>query len=147
MIELIDSPIDVAGVLELARRPSAGAVVLFLGTAREATQGRPTRSLHYEAFADMARQALVDLEAEVRRLWPLVECVVVHRLGELAVGEVAVAIAASAAHRQPAFEAARWLIDRIKQVVPIWKKENWADGASQWVHPGLDAGSEEGSAS
>ena len=145
MIDLIDSPIDVARVLDLVRRPSAGAVVLFLGTAREATQGRATRSLCYESFTDMARQSLVDLEAEARRLWPLVECVVVHRLGELAVGEVAVAIAASAAHRQPAFEAARWLIDRIKQVVPIWKKENWADGTSQWVHPGLDAGSEEGS--
>jgi molybdopterin synthase catalytic subunit len=86
----------------------------------------------------MAEQTLADLEAEARRHWPLVGCAIVHRLGELAVGETSVAIAASAAHRQQAFEAAEWIIDRIKQIVPIWKQEHLADGTSQWVHPGLD---------
>ena len=64
---------------------------------------------------------------------------VVHRLGHLEIGEVSVAIAVSSAHREAAFEAGKWLIDRIKEVVPIWKKENWADGTCEWVHPGLDA--------
>jgi molybdopterin synthase catalytic subunit len=88
----------------------------------------------------MARQTLADLETEARGRWPLVECVVVHRLGPVALGEASVAIAVSSAHREAAFEAGRWLIDRIKEVVPIWKKENWADGTSEWVHPGLAAG-------
>ena len=112
--------------------------MLFLGTARATTDGRRTESLQYECYPEMAWQTLADLEAEARRQWPLVQCVIVHRLGTIAVGEVSVAIAASAAHREPAFAAGQWLIDRIKQVVPIWKKENWADGTSDWVHPGLE---------
>jgi molybdopterin synthase catalytic subunit len=79
------------------------------------------------------------LEAEATQRWSLSSCAIVHRLGELAVGETSVAIAVSAAHREAAFEAAKWLIDRIKQVVPIWKQERWADGTSLWVHPGIDA--------
>ena len=67
-----------------------------------------------------------------------VDCAIVHRLGEVAVGETSVAIAVSAAHREAAFEAGRWLIDRIKEVVPIWKKENCADGSADWVHPMID---------
>jgi len=141
MIQLTHNPIDPTAVLESARSPAAGAVVLFLGTVRQMTGGRQTRSLDYEAYPEMARQALAELEAEARRRWPLVECQLVHRLGTLALGEVSVAIATSAAHRQPAFEAAAWLLDRIKQVVPIWKKENWADGTGQWVHPGIEAAS------
>jgi molybdopterin synthase catalytic subunit len=141
MIQLSHNTIDVAAVIESVRSPSAGAVVVFLGTARDMTEGRPTRCLEYEAFSEMARQCLAELEDQARRRWPLVECTIVHRLGEVAAGEVAVAIAASAAHRRPAFEAAEWLIGRIKEVVPIWKKENWAEGTSQWVHPGLDGDS------
>ncbi len=141
MIQLTDNPIDPTAVLGSARSVAAGAVVLFLGTVRETTDGRQTLSLDYEAYAEMARQTLGELEAEARQRWPLVECQVVHRLGHLALGEVSVAIAASAAHRQPAFEAAAWLIDRVKQVVPIWKKENRADGSGHWVHPGIEAAS------
>ena len=74
-------------------------------------------------------------EAEARRRWPIVECAMVHRLGHLLPGQASVGIAVSAAHRQEAFEAGRWLIDTLKQVVPIWKKENWADGTTEWVHP------------
>ncbi len=90
------------------------------------------------------RQSLVALEAEARRRWPLVECVAVHRLGHVELGEASVAIATSSAHRQAAFEAAQWFIDQVKQVVPIWKRENWADGTSDWVHPGLESTAREG---
>ncbi|MHC4398788.1 MAG: molybdenum cofactor biosynthesis protein MoaE [Planctomycetota bacterium] len=138
MIHLTDEPIDTPEVVQSVRSPAAGAVVLFLGTARESTDGRQTESLEYEAYAGMAHAKLAELEEEARQRWPLVACAVVHRLGHLAIGEVSVAVAVSSAHRQPAFEAGQWLIDRIKEVVPIWKKENWADGTSQWVHPGLD---------
>ncbi len=138
MIELTHNPIDTTAVLQSVRAAAAGAVVLFLGTAREATDGRKTRSLQYEAYPEMARGKLAELEQEACGRWPLVACAIVHRLGHLDVGEISVAVAVSSAHREPAFEAGKWLIDRIKQVVPIWKKENWADGTSQWVHPGLD---------
>lgn len=138
MIELTENPIDTAAAVEAVRSPAAGAVVVFLGTAREMTGARRTRSLDYEAYPEMARAKLAELERKARARWPLVECVLVHRLGHLAIGEVSVAVAVSSAHREPAFEAARWLIDRVKQVVPIWKRENWADGTSDWVHPGVE---------
>lgn len=137
MIELTHEPIDTGAVLRAARHPSAGAVVLFLGTAREQTGDRHTASLDYECHAEMARAKLAELEEEARARWPLVAVAVVHRLGHLEIGEASVAVAVSSAHRGAAFEAGRWIIDRIKEIVPIWKKENWADGTSEWVHPGL----------
>lgn len=139
MIQLTNTPIDNSTVLDAVGSPAAGAVVLFLGTVREMTGGRQTRSLTYECYAEMAERALADLETEATQRWSLSGCAIVHRLGELAVGQTSVAIAVSAAHREAAFEAAKWLIDRIKQVVPIWKQEHWTDGGNDWVHPGLDA--------
>ncbi|MHB1034936.1 MAG: molybdenum cofactor biosynthesis protein MoaE [Pirellulales bacterium] len=137
MVHLTDQPIDVPRLLERVRSPRAGAVVLFLGTVRDSTEGRATASLEYEAYCEMAQKKLAELEAEALGRWSLVACAVEHRLGRLAVGEVSVAVAASAAHRQAAFEAGQWLIDSIKQVVPIWKQENWKTGGSDWVHPGV----------
>lgn len=130
-------PIDVAAVLQSVQSPLAGATVLFLGTTREVTVDRRTESLDYEAYGDMAEKKMAELEAEARQRWPLVGCAIVHRVGHVAVGEASVAIAVSSPHRADAFAAGKWLIDTLKQVVPIWKKENWADGSSQWVHPGL----------
>jgi molybdopterin synthase catalytic subunit len=137
MIQLTNKPIDTAALLDFVASNQAGAVVLFLGTTRELTHGRKTISLDYECYPEMAEKKLAELEAEARRRWPVVECAIVHRLGHLALGEASIAIAVSCPHRQDAFEAGKWLIDTIKQVVPIWKKENWADGTSEWVHPGL----------
>jgi molybdopterin synthase catalytic subunit len=138
MIELTHHAIDVQGVLDRAGSPLAGAVVLFLGTTRELTAGRRTASLDYECYPEMAERKLAELEAEARGRWSLVECVLVHRLGHIEIGEASVAVAVSSAHRRAAFEAGQWLIDTLKEVVPIWKKENWADGTSQWVHPGIE---------
>jgi molybdopterin synthase catalytic subunit len=139
VIQLVSDPIDIAAVLAEVQSPAAGAVVLFLGTAREMTAGRRTESLEYESYGEMAEAKLVELAAEARRRWALVGCAVVHRVGPVALGEVSVAIAVSSPHRQSAFEAGQWIIDRIKEVVPIWKKENWADGTSEWVHPGINS--------
>jgi molybdopterin synthase catalytic subunit len=138
MVSLTHSPIDAGDLLARASSPQAGAVVLFLGTTRELTAGRRTASLDYECYPELAEKKLAELEAEARRKWPLVECLVVHRLGHLELGEASVAIAVSSPHRQAAFEAGQWLIDTIKQIVPIWKQENWADGTSKWVHPGVN---------
>lgn len=137
MIELTSHEIDAAQVLRRVESPRAGAVVLFLGTTREFTGDRRTASLDYECYPEMARAKLAELEAEALRRWPLVECLVIHRLGHLEIGQASVAVAVSSAHREAAFAAAAWLIDTLKQVVPIWKKENWADGQCQWVHPGV----------
>jgi molybdopterin synthase catalytic subunit len=139
MVDITTEPIDTDAVLRQVASPDAGAVVLFLGTTRERTAGRRTASLDYECHADMARDKLAELEAEARRRWPLVGCAIIHRVGHLPIGETSVAVAVSTAHRQAAFAAGQWLIDTLKEVVPIWKKENWADGQSQWVHPGLNA--------
>lgn len=134
---LTHQPIDRQRVLDQVQSTRAGAVVLFLGTTREITGTRQTVSLDYECYEAMAKKTLDELEAEAGRRWPLVHVAIEHRLGKVAIGEISVAIAVSAVHREPAFDAGKWLIDRIKQVVPIWKKENWAGGTSQWVHPGV----------
>jgi molybdopterin synthase catalytic subunit len=137
MIALTREHIDPATVLAQVASNDAGAVVLFLGTTREFTAGRRTASLDYECYPEMAEKQLATLEAEARRRWPLAGCSIVHRLGRLELGEASIAIAVSSPHRAVAFEAGKWLIDTIKEVVPIWKQENWADGSSEWVHPGI----------
>ena len=135
MVELTKVVIDANDVLRRVGSSQAGAVVLFLGTTREFTDERRTVALDYECYPEMATKKLAELEAEARRRWPIVECVIVHRLGHLELGEASIAIAVSSPHRQDAFDAAKWLIDTIKQVVPIWKQEHWADGHREWVHP------------
>jgi molybdopterin synthase catalytic subunit len=137
MIRLTHDPIDLPALLDFVGSPQAGAVVLFLGTTREFTHGRRTTSLDYECYPEMAERKLAELEQEARRRWPIVECGVIHRLGHLELGEASVAVAVSTPHRRDAFEAGQWLIDTLKEVVPIWKKENWSDGTTQWVHPGV----------
>jgi molybdopterin synthase catalytic subunit len=137
MIRLTHDPIDIPGLLDVVGSSQAGAVVLFLGTTREFTHGRQTVSLDYECYHEMAEKQMVELETDARRRWPIIECGIIHRLGHIGLGEASVAIAVSTPHRRDAFEAGQWLIDTLKQVVPIWKKENWADGTSEWVHPGV----------
>jgi molybdopterin synthase catalytic subunit len=139
MIRLTEELIAPAEVLAQVQSDAAGAVVLFIGTTRASTEGRATSSLDYECYPDMARVKLAELESEARRRWPIVGCAIVHRLGRLQVGEASIAIAVSSAHRAAAFAAGQWLIDTLKQVVPIWKRENWADGTSDWVHPGIES--------
>jgi molybdopterin synthase catalytic subunit len=136
MILLTAEPIDVARVMAHVQRPEAGAVVLFLGTTRQYTDGRETVELSYEAYAEMAEKELTRLAAEAERRWPLTACAVVHRVGVAPVGEASVAVAVSSPHRDAAFEAGRWLIDSLKATAPIWKKEHWADGGCDWIHPG-----------
>jgi molybdopterin synthase catalytic subunit len=136
MIEITSSPIDHAAVTEQVRSSLAGAVCTFLGTVREITGDRRTLAMAYEAYPEMALKKMAELEAEARRRWPVIELALVHRVGALALGEVSVVVAVSCPHRQDSFEACRWLIDTLKEVVPIWKKEIWADGKEEWIHPG-----------
>ena len=139
MVELTREVIDHAGLTERVRSNRGGAVVSFLGTVREFTGGKQTASIEYEAYSEMAERKMREIEEEARARWPIVEVALIHRIGRLQLGDVSVVIAVSCPHRAQAFEACRYLIDRVKEVVPIWKCETWASGESEWVHPGLDA--------
>ena len=138
MIELTAGPIDHGAITDRVRSNHAGAVCTFLGTVRDLTAGRRTSALDYEAYSALALKALAALEAEARGRWPVIEAALVHRVGHLEPGEISVVVAVSCPHREHAFEACRWLIDTLKEVVPIWKKEVWADGPEEWSHPGMD---------
>ena len=143
MISIVREPIDTEQVLDSIQSTQAGAAVLFLGTTRELTEGRRTLWLDYEGYEDMAVKELEKLEQEARRRWSLEHCTIVHRLGRVDLGEASVAVAVSTAHRGASFEAGQWLIDRLKEVAPIWKQEHWDNGETEWVHPAGADGSEE----
>jgi molybdopterin synthase catalytic subunit len=137
MIELTTEPIDYNQLTESVRDHAAGAVTLFLGTVREFTRGVQTSWLEYEAYPDMARASMAELEAEAFQKFTVTKIAISHRTGTMALGEISVAIAVSSPHRDQAFEAGRWLIDTLKERVPIWKKEHFADGREEWQHPGM----------
>ncbi|QDT56748.1 Molybdopterin synthase catalytic subunit [Caulifigura coniformis] len=135
-IDLTREVIDFSELTEWVRSTQAGAVVLFLGTVREMTGGLRTIALDYEAYPEMARAKMQEIADEAARRWPAIRIALAHRFGRLELGDVSVAVAVSTPHRGDSFEAGRFLIDTLKQVVPIWKQENWADGTKEWVDPG-----------
>lgn len=130
-VDLVAEPIRLDPLLDAVRHPDAGAVVLFLGTVREHSRGRRVQRLEYEAYETLARTEMQRIAAEAAGRFG-VRVAMVHRVGTLAIGEISVAIAVAAPHRREAFDAGRFAIDTLKQTVPIWKKEIWADGA-QWI--------------
>jgi molybdopterin converting factor subunit 1 len=132
LVRLTDAPIVVDDLLHAVADPAAGAVVLFIGTTRDHNEGRQVERLEYEAYAGMAESELRKIVAEARSRWSVAHLAIVHRTGVVPIGSASVAIAASAAHRADAFAAARFAIDRLKEVVPIWKKEFFAGGAV-WI--------------
>ena len=138
MIVITHEAIDTEQVLKEIQSDLSGATVLFIGTTRKITDGRETVRLEYECYESMARKKLQELLDEANKRWPIQHACIVHRMGVVDVGEASVAVAVSSPHRQDAFDSAKWLIDNLKQIVPIWKQENWSDGTRQWVHPGID---------
>ncbi len=132
MLRLTDRPIAIDDVLAAVADPAAGATVLFVGTTRDHNDGRRVERLEYEAYAGMAERELGRIAAAARERWPIARIAVVHRTGAVPIGAASVAIAVSAAHRAAAFEAARFAIDRLKEVVPIWKKELF-EGGALWI--------------
>ncbi len=135
MIKLTHDAIDHVRLTESVRRPNCGAVVTFLGTVRDLTGEQVTVALDYEAYPGMAEKKLSEIEADTRGRWPVGELAIVHRLGRLAVGEISVAVAVSCPHRGEAFAACKHAIDRLKELVPIWKREYGPAGSTEWVHP------------
>ncbi len=132
---LVDGPLDAAAVEALVRTPGAGAVVVFVGTAREESRGRKVVRLFYEAYGAMAEKRLAEICEEARAKHGALRVALRHRVGDCPVGEASVVIAVSAAHRAEAFDACRAVIEEIKRSAPLWKKEHYADG-SAWVGQG-----------
>lgn len=132
LLAIRDTPVDVAEVLAAVAEPGAGGVVSFTGLVRRSDGGRTVLALEYSAHPD-ALAALEGVAERVAAELPVRALAAVHRTGLLEVGDVAVVVAASAAHRGEAFEAARRLIDDLKATVPIWKRQVYADGADEWV--------------
>ena len=132
LFEITTQPISVDDVSRRAISPAVGSVVTFAGVVRGTNQGRQVHSLEYEAYPEMAEPILAQIGEEIRARWPVEQVAIVHRVGRLQVGEVSVVIAIASAHRQGAFEAGRYAIDRIKQIAPVWKKE-YLDGGEVWL--------------
>jgi molybdopterin synthase catalytic subunit len=119
---------------DLVKRPTDGAVVTFDGIVRNNFNGRAVRFLEYEAYAEMAERKMAEIGAEVRRKFAIGEIAIVHRLGRLEIGESSIVVAVAAPHRQAAFEACAYAMDRVKEEVPVWKKEFFSDGEDHWVN-------------
>ncbi len=132
MFKIVDGPIENIQLEEAVRTEADGAVIVFRGVARRFSRGRDVVHLEYEAYPEMAEKVMAEIGDEMKTRWPITEVAIVHRTGVLEIGQASVAIAVSAPHRGEAFAACQYAIDRLKQIVPIWKKEVWSDG-SQWI--------------
>lgn len=130
--QITDRPLDPAPLVRYVQTFADGAVVTFAGVVRDNFAGRATAYLTYEAYVEMALPVLAQLAEEARSRWPIGRVAVHHRVGRLELGETAVLVVVAAPHRQAAFHAAEYIMDRIKEVVPIWKQEHWADGTDEW---------------
>ncbi|MGE6762575.1 molybdenum cofactor biosynthesis protein [Corallococcus interemptor] len=129
---VVGRPLQLSDVVEAVASPGAGGLVTFSGAVRDHTKGRRVLRLEYEAYAPMAEAKLAEIGGEVARAWPGTRLAIMHRVGTLVPGELAVVIAAASAHRQEAFRGCEYAIERLKQDVPIWKKEFFEDG-EVWV--------------
>lgn len=131
--QITDRPIEVDALLREAKSSSTGAVLLFLGTVRDHNQGRPVRGMHYEAYETMAQGVLREILEQAASETEVDALVAVHRVGELAIGDVSVAIAVGSRHRDEAYRASRAVIEEVKRRLPVWKKEFYTDGRGEWL--------------
>jgi molybdopterin synthase catalytic subunit len=143
LFEIVMGRLSVDDVVARLRHPTVGAVTTFVGVVRGETGGRETMYLEYEAYPEMAQRELRRVGAEIRERWGTIrEVAIVHRVGRVEVGETIVVIAVSSAHREELFDATHYAIDRLKEIVPIWKKEIGPDG-SEWKSEQERGGREE----
>jgi molybdopterin synthase catalytic subunit len=130
--EIAKDPINTQSVIDKVIQREAGAITTFIGTVRELTHGKKTLYLVYEAYEPMAVKKLAQIGSEIEERWPGSKVAITHRVGKLDITDIAVVIAVSTPHRADAYEANRYAIERIKEIVPIWKKEHWEDG-QEWI--------------
>jgi molybdopterin synthase catalytic subunit len=131
--DVTTNPIDAGDVLARVGSPEDGAVLLFLGVVRNHAEGRAVDGMRYDAYEAMARSVLAEIAREASERYGTDRLAVVHRVGDLKLGEISVAIAVSTPHRAEAYAANREIIEEIKKRLPVWKKEHYLDGASSWV--------------
>ncbi|HXG37432.1 MAG TPA: molybdenum cofactor biosynthesis protein MoaE [Bacteroidota bacterium] len=134
MIAITQSPINLQEVVASVVMPETGGINVFVGTTRNHSHGRAVTVLEYEAYEPMALKMMNEIVEQARQTWEIQKVSMVHRVGTVPIGESSVVIAVSAAHRDEAFKACRFLIDELKRVVPIWKREYFADGTVEWSH-------------
>jgi molybdopterin synthase catalytic subunit len=136
LIQITSQPIEPEVVVNLVKTDNSGAINVFIGTVRDSTQGRAVVKLEFEAYERMAIKELQKIVSQVKDRWPVNKIAIYHRVGSLTVGDIPVVIAVSTPHREQGFAACQFAIDTLKQTVPIWKKEVFADGEA-WVsaHP------------
>lgn len=132
-VTIVEGPIDAQSIVTNVALDSSGATVLFLGTVRNNSEVGQVDRLDYEAYVPMAEKRMQEIAEEAKRMWAINRVRIAHRIGELGVGDVSVAVAVSSPHRAEAFDACRYAIERIKRYVPIWKKERLANGHEVWV--------------
>ena len=137
LYSIVDTPIVIDDVIQKVQSRNAGAITIFIGTVREMTNGKRTLSLEYDAYVPMAVKNLAKIGEEIERKWPDAMVAITHRIGKLEISEAAVVIAVSSPHRQAAYEANQYAIERIKEIVPIWKKEYWENG-TKWIGDQLE---------
>jgi molybdopterin synthase catalytic subunit len=135
MIEITSQPISAQSVIDKVRQNGDGAVVTFIGAVRDNAEGKRVLYLEYETYPEMADKKLKEICKEIHNRWEINDIGIVHRTGRLEIGETAVVIAVGSAHRLEAFQACQYAIDRIKEIVPIWKKEFYEDSSSWIGHP------------
>jgi molybdopterin synthase catalytic subunit len=133
---LVDAPIDISAIVAEVGRVANGATLLFVGTVRDVNDGRSVSGMEYSAYRAMAERELATIAREARDLFGTDDIVVEHRLGVLALGDASVVIAVAHPHRGPAYDANRFVIEQLKQRVPIWKLERYLDGGREWVGAG-----------
>lgn len=129
-----EDPIDLIYALSIGHDPKAGAVVLFSGEVRNHSHKKNVSHLEYEAYTPMARKAIREIVSDARGKWNLHQVVCIHRIGKVEIGESAVVVVTSSSHREDAYAANRYIIDRVKHEAPIWKKEYFEDGSYEWGH-------------
>ena len=132
MFEITRDPLSVEEVIDKVKADSSGAIVSFIGTVRNESMGKRVLYLEYDAYEPMAVKKLQEIAEEIKQKWDIDRVAIKHRIGRMDIGEVSVVIAISAPHRKDALEASGYTIDRIKEIVPIWKKEVWEDGET-WI--------------
>lgn len=132
MFDITREPLDPQPLVEAVRRDESGAVALFYGVVRNENMGRSVQYLEYDAYPQMAIKKMKEVADEIRSKFPVTGVGILHRIGRLEIGETSLLVAVSSGHRGEAFEACHYAVDRIKQIVPVWKKEVWDDG-EEWI--------------
>ncbi|MFG6116177.1 molybdenum cofactor biosynthesis protein MoaE [Halobacillus sp. MO56] len=127
-----EQPLNIQEVVDLVTRREAGAINTFIGTVREFTKGKRTLYLEYQSYVPMAEKKLAQIGEEINEKWPDADTAIAHRIGHLDITDIAVVIAVSTPHRADSYDASRYAIERIKEIVPIWKKEHWENG-EEWI--------------